>query len=115
MIGRLARGRVMRATPYGRLIDLGWLVLTRLREDVPAQDRARLNQILKTNARNPRAITASDRAELRRILSHVDVKKIGREAAMRQVNPFGGGGSRPRSSGGGARAGGMLSRLLGRR
>ena len=114
MIGRLARGRLMRATPYGRLIDLGWLVLTRLREDVPAADRSRLGQILRTNARNPRAITATDRAELRRILAHVDVKKIGREAAMRQVNPFSGGGSRPhsaRSSGGG----GMLSRLLGRR
>ncbi len=114
MIGRLARGRMMRATPYGRLIDLGWLVLTRLREDVPAQDRARLTQILRTNARNPRAITASDRAELRRILAHVDFKKIGREAALRQT-PFGGGGSRPRSSSPSSGGGGMLSRLLGRR
>ncbi len=113
MIGRLARARLLRATPSGRLGSLGWVVLNRLRDDVAPADRARLTQILRTNARNPRAIAASDRAELRRILAHVDFKKIGREAALRQT-PFGGGGSRPRpsSSGGG---GGMLSRFLGRR
>ncbi len=114
MIGRLARGRLMRATPYGRLMDLGWLVLTRLREDVPAADRARLAAILRANARNPRGITATDRAELRRILSHVDVKKIGREAALRQT-PFGGAGSRPRPSGSSSGGGGLLGRFLGRR
>ena len=115
MIGRLARGRLMRATPYGRLIDLGWLVLSRLREDVPAADRTRLTQILRTNARNPRAITADDRAELRRIISHVDVKRLGREAALRQVSPFGAAGGRSRGHASGGGVGGLLGRFLGRR
>jgi len=88
VIGRLVRGRVLRRTPYGRLLDVGWLVLTRLREDVPPADRTRLAEILRRNARNPRAITARDRTDLRRILGHVDLKKIGRDAALRQV-PFG--------------------------
>ncbi len=117
MIGRLARGRMLRATPYGRLIDLGWLVLNRLREDVSPEDRARLTRILRTNARNPRGITAGDRGELRRILSTVDIKRLGREAAVRQVSPFGpGGGGRSHAGarrGGGA--GGILGRFLGRR
>ncbi len=89
MIGRLARTSVLKRTPYGRLVDIGWLVLTRLREDVPAAERTRLAEILRRNARNPRAITAKDRDDLRKILSHVDVKKIGRDAALRQM-PFGG-------------------------
>ncbi len=95
MIGRLIRGRAVRATPYGRLLDLGWLVLTRLREDVSPADRKRLADILRRNARNPRALTAQDRGDLMRILRHVDLKKIGRDAALRQV-PFGRGGLRRR-------------------
>ena len=115
MIGRLARGRLMRATPYGRLVSLGWVVLNRLRDDLSPADRARLTQLLRTNARNPRAITANDRAELRRILASVDVKRLGREAALAQT-PFGPGGGSSRSHGGGSRgAGGLLSRVLGRR
>ena len=116
MIGRLARGRLLKATPYGRLVSLGWVVLSRLREDVSPADRARLTQILRTNARNPRAITAADRAELRRILSSVDIKRLGREAALAQT-PFGpgGGGGSGRRPGLPAGGGGLLSRFLGRR
>lgn len=93
MIGRLARLGLLRRTPYGRVIDVAWLVLTRLREDVPPAERTRLAEILRTNARNPRAITRADRDELRRILAHVDLRKIGRDAALRQVG-LGGHGRR---------------------
>jgi hypothetical protein len=93
MIGRMLRGRAVRATPYGRMLDLAWLVLTRLREDVPAHERTRLAEIVRTNARNPRGITPQDRADLRRILRHVDLKRIGRDAALRQ-SPFGRSGYR---------------------
>jgi hypothetical protein len=87
VIGRCADERPQ-AHALRAALDIGWLVLTRLREDVPAAERTRL---ARSCAATP--ATRGDHGEGPRRPAqdplHVDLKKIGRDAALRQM-PFGG-------------------------
>jgi hypothetical protein len=81
----LRRLRILRASPWVRVLDLAWLVLTRLRTEIPVADRRRLAELLRGTKGNPRNLGAAEREEIRRIVAQVDFRDLAKEAALRQV------------------------------
>ena len=78
----------VRRLPWFVFAELAWLVVQRVREDLPERDRRRALELLRASKGDPRRMTPLERGELRRIVSQVDVRGIAGEAARRQM-PFG--------------------------
>jgi hypothetical protein len=70
-----------RAIPWRVVLEVGTLVYTRFRDDVPPKDRRRLGTLVRKSKGDPRRLTAAERRELLEILKRVDVQRLGRDVA----------------------------------
>jgi hypothetical protein len=71
----------VRALPWKRILVVAQIVVRRLGEDVPVKDRKRLQALVTASKGDPRRLTASERAEVLRIIRCVDVTKLRNEIA----------------------------------
>ena len=70
-----------RAIPWKRVIALAQIVSSRVSDDIPKKDRDRLKRIVSKSKGDPRQVTASDHAQVLRLLRELDDQKLGRELA----------------------------------
>ena len=71
----------VRAIPWRLVVEMGTLVYTRFRDDVPPKDRRRLGTLVRKSKGDPRRLSESERHELLAILRRVDVQRLGRDVA----------------------------------
>ena len=76
---------MLRFSPWMRALSVARVALTRLRDDIPKEDRRRLRQVLGHARGNPRRLTDEHKADLRRILGGVDLKRLTKESALAGV------------------------------
>ena len=68
----------MRAVPWALLLQAGLVVGTRVSE-LSEKDRARVARLLRDSKGLPGNLSEKERAELRKLLSKLDVKRMGRD------------------------------------
>jgi hypothetical protein len=71
----------VKAIPWRLVLEVGTLVYTRFRDDVPPKDRKRLGEIVRKSKGDPRRLTAKERHELLALLKRLDVQRLGRDVA----------------------------------
>ena len=71
-----------RLNPWLRALSVARVALVRLRDDIPQEDRRRLREVLRTAKGDPRRLTPEHKADLRRILGAIDLRRLGRDAAL---------------------------------
>jgi len=69
----------VRALPWLVLFELARTVQAHLGENLTASDRRRVGQIVKRTKGDPRKLTPKDKAELKVIANHLDIKRLGRD------------------------------------
>lgn len=67
--------------PWRLVLEVGTLVYTRFRDDVPPKDRRKLGQLVRKSKGDPRRLTKAERHELLEILRRLDVQRLGRDVA----------------------------------
>ena len=77
----MPRVRDPRALPWAAILAVGRIAYDRFREDVKPQDRRRLGELLRKSRGNPSRLTERERHEVLAIVRHVDVRRLGRDAA----------------------------------
>jgi hypothetical protein len=73
---------IARLHPWVRALSVARVALTRLRDDIPKEDRRRLRQVLAHAKGDPRRLTAEHKADLRRILGGIDLRRLGKDSAL---------------------------------
>jgi hypothetical protein len=68
----------LRAVPWALLLQSGVVASQRWR-DLSAKDRARLSRLLRDSRGLPGRLTADERAEVRRLVTKLDLTRAGRE------------------------------------
>ena len=71
----------VRALPWARILAIARVVLDRLGEDIPKNDRQRLTRLLRKSKGDPRNLTAPERHEVFAIIRKVDLARMGRDVA----------------------------------
>ncbi len=71
----------VRALPLARIMVIARVVLNRLEDDIPPQDRRRLGEIVRASKGDPRRLAPAERRDVARILRQVDLGKLGRQIA----------------------------------
>lgn len=70
----------LRAVPWKLVLELATLVVNRFREDLRADDRRRLTDLVRKSKGDPRRLTQSERDQMLDLVRRVDVKRLGRDA-----------------------------------
>jgi hypothetical protein len=73
---------MLKLNPWFRVLSVARVALSRLRDDIPKEDRRRLRQVLAHAKGDPRRLTPEHKSDLKRILGAIDLKRLGKDSAM---------------------------------
>jgi hypothetical protein len=77
----VAAAAAFRALPWKRILVVAQIVVVRLGEDVPPEDRGRLARLVRQSKGDPRRLSGAERREVLAIVRRVDVNRLSRELA----------------------------------
>jgi hypothetical protein len=73
---------MLKLNPWFRALSIARVALSRLRDDIPKEDRRRLRQVLAHAKGDPRRLTPEHKSDLKRILGAIDLKRLGKDSAL---------------------------------